>query len=237
MSAYSHPANRAINISIWLMVGIAIGIATIWTFRGLNTPRTEARPQFAESTPGATGPGKTAAYVLLEVDALTNTPPNVEAVWLAVLASDQATAELIGLPPEPFNGKYSPETGLPLTALEPYLHGTFAGALVFDHEAITEFVNRLGGVWLMGKQVSGAELLNFVDAADQKQSGDVLTRQAAALQGVLAQLAMAGTRVNYVSLFDCANLMSVDRDVLLGLLGQYYPVKTDNIRVHLADSQ
>lgn len=227
-----YPSNtRVINFGVWLTVGVAIGLMLLWPFRSLVGGRTES-----PTPPVAQSPSLTyTTYVLLGIDSTASPTPNIEAVWLAELASD-GSAELRGLAPASFHNQYDSQMGLQSAAIEPYLRGTFAGTLLFDQNAMLEFVNRLGGAWLAGKQVSGAELLNFVKAADPAQPDDLLTRQAAALQGVLAQMAVAGTRVNYVSLFDSATLMAADRSLLFDSLGQYYPVKTNSIRIGLADN-
>jgi hypothetical protein len=169
------------------------------------------------------------------VNALENARPQVEAVWLVVLPSDHSAIEVIGLPPAPFKDQYSPETGLPLTALEPYLTGAFAGALVFDRGDVVELTNRLGGVWLVGSQVDGEGLLGFIDSADQNQPREVLIRQAAAVQSVVGEMAAAGASFNYVSLFDGTSLMLTDRIALFDAFSQYYPIRTDRVRVRFRD--
>lgn len=236
MSPYYHPANQAVTKSVPFIVsfiiGIALGLGSLLPFWVSGRQPVEApAPQTATARPVTYR-----TYLLLGVDALENVRPQVEAVWLAVLPSDHSIAEVIGLLPARFQDQYNPETGLPLTSLQPYLRGAFAGALVFDRGDIVELTNQLGGVWLVGNQVDGEGLLGFIDSADQNQPGEVLTRQAAAVQSVIAKMAVSGTRTNYASLFDGASLMLADRLTLFDAFSQYYPLRTDQVRVRFHDS-
>ena len=231
MSPYYHPANRAIIVSVSFIIGAVLGIGSLQLFWQSGRQPVEApAPQTATAQPVTYE-----TYLLLGVDAFENARPQVEAVWLAVLPSDHSTAEVIGLPPARFQDQYDPETGVPVTSLQPYLRGEFAGALVFDRGDIVELTNQLGGVWLVGSQVDGERLLGFIDSADQNQPREVLTRQAAAVQSVIAKMAVSGTRTNYVSLFDGASLMLTDRVTLFDAFSQYYPLQTDQVRVRFRD--
>ena len=235
MSPYCHPANQAVTKSVPFVVsfiiGLALSLGSLLPFWMSGRQRVEV-----SAPPAATAQSVTyETYLLLGVDAHENVRPQVEAVWLAVLPSDHSTVEVIGLPPARFQDQYNPETGLPVTSLQPYLRGKLAGALVFDRGDIVELTNQLGGVWLVGSQVDGEGLLGFIDSADQNQPREVLTRQAAAVQSVIAKMAVSGTRANYVSLFDGASLMLTDRLTLFDAFGQYYPLQTDQVRVRFRD--
>ncbi len=244
MSPHYHPTNQAVinSVSIIILViisfiisfiiGLALSLGSVLPFRMSGRQHAEAPARQLAPAP----PMTYRTYLLLGVDALENARPQVEAVWLAVLPSDHSTVELIGLLPAGFQDQYDPETGLPVTSLQPYLKGEFAGALVFDRGDVVELTKQLGGVWLVGSQVDGEGLLGFVDSADPNQPGEVLTRQAAAVQSVIAKMAVAGTHANYVSLFDSAGLMLADQLTLFDAFSQYYPLRTDQVRVRFRDN-
>jgi hypothetical protein len=235
MSPYYHLTNQAVTknapLIISFIIGLALAIGSLLPFQSSGRQHAEAPTQPATTAQPVTYE----TYLLLGVDALENARPRIEAVWLAVLPSDHSAVEVIGLPSARFQDQYNPETGLPVMSLQPYLRGEFAGALVFDRGDIVELTNQLGGVWLVGSQVNGEGLLGFVDSADPNQPLEVLTRQAAAVQSVIAKMAVSGTRANYVSLFDGASLVLADRLTLFDAFSRYYPLRTDQVRVRFQD--
>ena len=176
-----------------------------------------------------------ADYLVLGIDALSAPQPKVEAVWLASVPSDHSLVKLLGLPPAPFRDQYSPSTGLPLLLLQPYLSGSLAGSVVFDRADIVELTERLGGVWLLGQEMDGAAVLNFIDSADPNQPNDLLVRQGAMMQSFVARAAAYGVQLNLRGLLKVPSQRSVSGDEFFELVSHYrYPLRTGVVRIRLA---
>lgn len=173
------------------------------------------------------------SYALILVDGYDSPQPRVEAVWLAHVPSDYSTIELLGLPPAQFRDQFSRAVnGIPLLTLQPFLRGRLVGTITFDREDIVELVERIGGVFMLGQRMSGAEMLTYIDSAEPSRPGDLLVRQAAVVQSLLAEMAARGSQLDLARLMQTPSYCGIEQNKLYELVQHYYPVRTDMIQVH-----
>ncbi|MBM4422768.1 MAG: hypothetical protein FJ030_05180 [Chloroflexi bacterium] len=176
-------------------------------------------------------------FLLLGLDDFLNPQPQVEAVWLAIVPSDGSAVELVGLDPKPFAGQYSPALkSLPLMMLQPYLRGTLSGTAILDRAGLIELAERLGGGYLMGRTTNGAGLLDYIDSADPNRPDDLLVRQAAVVQSLLAQGAIVGVNFDLPALAQTPSHCSINEERIMELIMRYYPLKAEFVRVRLASN-
>jgi hypothetical protein len=133
---------------------------------------TEAKAATPEPTlQPAIGPQLNIAVVV--VNSLDAPEPQLEAVWVAALHTEQKTAFLLGLSPylwvkAPEGGelrlrdafKFDPDTASGGAAFDAILHqlsyAPLMGSVTVDELLLSEVVNRLGGVDLSGSRMDGA---------------------------------------------------------------------------------
>lgn len=171
-------------------------------------------------------------YLVLGLDDFTAQQPQVEAAWLAIVPSDYSAVELVGLPPAPLRDQYSPALGgVPLLSIQPYARGSLVGVVILDRSDLIELADRLGGVSLMGNHVDGAGLLAYVGAADPNQPDDLLIRQSAVIQSLVAQGALAGVKIDLAGLIESPSYRSFEDDELYEIIRHYYPLTTEAVRI------
>jgi len=188
---------------------------------------------FASPVPKAGSTPAFEAYAFILVDDYGAAQPRVEAVWLTHVSSDYSTADLAGLPPTQFRDQFSRAlNGVPLLTLQPYLRGRLFGTVTLDRDDVKELVERIGGAYVFGQKMDGAGLLAYMDAAEPAQVGDLLMRQAAVIQSLLAQMAAAGSQLDLAGLIQTPSYCSIEQNKLYELVLHYYPVRTDTFHVH-----
>jgi hypothetical protein len=227
MSVRISPASRFTGCLLFLVGGIIIGatftylVASQW--RRLHGVAQAPSPQ----------PVVYSVYVLIEVNSMQLPAPQVEAVWLIRVPDNHARLELIGLPPEQFRDQFDRATGVPETLLRPYAPETALGTIVYDRQAVAQFVDTMGGVTLMGQAANGTDLLAFVDGADPAKPGDRLIRQGAVMQAVVLQAVRCGETLNALDMLRSPSLALIDQADLSTLLSWYYPLRDKPVRVLL----
>lgn len=227
MSARNLPASRFTGCLLFLVGGIIIGamftylVASQW--RRLYGVAQVPLPQ----------PVVYSVYVLVEVNSMQLPTPQVEAVWLIRVPDNHARLELIGLPPEQFRDQFDPVTGVSETLLHPYALEKALGAIVYDRQAVAQFVDTMGGVTLMGQPANGTDLLAFVDGADPAKPGDRLIRQGVVMQAVVLQAVWCGETLNALDMLRSPSLALIDQADLSTLLSWYYPLRDKPVRVLL----
>ena len=219
---------HAIIIAVGLVFGMVVtcpfGVAVIG-----GPPRTTAT--VTTSSPAVTYE----SYLLLWLDDYQQPHPVVEAVWIAQAPSNGSAIELIGLPPEPFRDQFSPAlSGVPLLSIQPYLRGQLAGNLILDRSDLKELTDRLGGVYHMGQETNGEALLSYILSADPSRPDDLLIRQGAAMQSLLAQFAAQYVTLDFGNLLETPSLYTVETSKLRGLIQRYQPFTTESVRIRLA---
>ncbi len=230
MIAHDRTANLRVSIAILLtcfVLGAAISRPVFSAWRSaLQTQEPGATLSVALSISYET-------YLMLGLDEFSNQQPKVEAVWLVTVPLNDSTVELIGLHPEPFRDQYSPALGgLPLLTIQPHLRGPLAGTVIFDRDDLVELADRLGGVTLLGAHTDGAGLLNFIAAADPNNPDDLLLRQSAVMQSLVAQGAISGVKVDLTALIQVPSRSNVEREKEFDLIRRYYPLNTEAVRIH-----
>ncbi len=170
-------------------------------------------------------------YALLLVDQFASPQPQVDGVWLAWIPNDYSTAELVGVPPTPFQYEYSHDLkGVPAFSLQPYLRGPLGGTFVLDRADMLELADQVGGVQVEGVRLQGDALLKYY-LDPELDSDEALIRQGAILQSLIAQVAVRGTNVSYESLLQVPSLTTVLHDPLYEMVRHYYPLHTDQVQV------
>lgn len=205
-------------LSLTIVIGVA---ATAWYLEPTQPP-----PQSATSSAPVT-------LVLLGVDSRQNPEPLIEAVWLVKIRSDYQVIELLGLPPAPFRNLYTPEAGLTQDVIQPYISGKVEGAIIFDHNDLIQLTDRLGGGWLNGNRADGVSLDNFLLGADSTRPVDVLARQAAVIQGILAEMSIRSYTLNLASLSDIPNVVAIDREQFYDLMLHCSPIMNSKILIRV----
>jgi len=230
MIAHDRTANLRISIAVLLtcfVLGAAISqpVFTAW--------RNALQTQAPGMTPSAVISVAYETYLMLGLDEFSSQQPKVEAVWLVIVPLNYSTVELIGLHPEPFRDQYSPALGgLPLLTIQPHLRGPLAGTVIFDRDDLVELADRLGGVTLLGAYTDGPGLLNFITAADPNNPDDLLLRQSAVMQSLVAQGAISGVKIDLTALLQVPSQSSVEQGKQFDLIRHYYPLNTEAIRIH-----
>jgi hypothetical protein len=170
-------------------------------------------------------------YALLFVDQFSSPQPQVDGVWLAWVPNDYSTAELVGVPPTQFQHEYSHDIkGVPTFSLQAYLRGPLGGTFVLDRADMLELADQIGGVQVEGVRLQGEPLLNYY-LDPELEMDEALIRQGAVMQGLIAQVAIRGTTINYETLLGLPSLTTVSHDPLYELVRHYYPLHTDQIQV------
>ncbi len=171
-------------------------------------------------------------YALVWIDDIAKPMPVVDGVWVAWVPSDYSKVQITGLPPVRFQGQYSPVvTGIPPDSLGNDLRGVFGGSLVLDRPRLRNLVDQLGGIYLNGQKLDGPAVVNFfVQAEPNAAATDVLIRQGAVVQALLAQMAIVGKGVELPALLAIPDT-KVDRNVLLDVVRHYYPLDTEAVQV------
>lgn len=171
-------------------------------------------------------------YALVWVDSVQNPRPAVQAVWVAWVPSDYSTIQLVGLPPQPFSEQYSPSLrGLAPDSLRLNTRGTFMGTLVLDQEHLQTLIDKLGGIYILGQRLQGADVLRFAATDPNLSVDELLVRQGAVLQSLTAQLAIAGRNIDLPVLLSIPQ-SNVDHDLLLDVVRHYYPVRIPSVQIH-----
>lgn len=205
-----------------LVLGVIVGLAaTTWVINRSQPP-----------TPTPTSPPST-TLLLLGVDSMKNSQPQIEAVWLMTIAPNYQVIELMGLPPGPYRNMFTPGTGLTQDVLQARAGGTILGTIVFDHSDLVELTDALGGGWLKGERVDGTGVDGYLKEADPAQTKDVLVRQAAVIQGLVAQMAIRGHTLDLGSLITAPSLITIDEGKLRDLMLHCSPITTAKIIIRV----
>jgi len=218
-----YPNRVRTRLWVWIVIGLLFVIV------GLSMPIWyDGR---AEAPPTATPlPGTFRTVVLLGIDSAQAPAPQIEAVWLVLIAPDYETIELVGLSPVPFRNLYTPQVGLTSDVIQGYAKGEFEGTIIFDHADLAELADTLGGGWLDGAKLDGTSLVNYIVAADASRPNDELVRQAAVMQGLVAEMSIRDQDLNLADLLDIPSLRSVDETELHDILSHFSPVIMSKIR-------
>lgn len=188
----------------------------------------------AQSDANAVGLPAAAAqtYVLVGVDSLAGQTPLVEAVWLAEINAARAQIKFVGLPPFAFRHHFTPETGVPLSMVQPYLGDHYAGSVVVDRADMIELVDRADGLLLLGRKVNGADVGRYLASAEDERA--ILMAQAAVLQSAVARLATNGARISILSMIESISYMTMQSADALNVVKHFYPLNAERVVVQLA---
>ena len=168
-------------------------------------------------------------YVFIVLDSLSNTQPLVDAVWLAVVPADHSAVELLGVPPAALREHYTHEDGLAMKFLKPYVVGPVAGTVALDRAGLVTLIDRLDGVWLGGRALRGAEVIDFATGDGDAQ--EVMLRQGAVVESMLAKMAVSGAGLDLAGMLATPMRSTVEQERVLDLLDAYYPFRLDSFRV------
>lgn len=194
----------------------------------LSDPRPSSPPPITPTEPEAY-----VTYAVVWVDDWSKPQPLVDAVWLVGVPLSYASVELTGLPPEQFHGRYSlASQSLPLADIQARVRGSFGGTIAFDRADIQTLVDRLGGIYLNGQKSDGARVVDYAVAGQPGSTEDVLIRQAAVIQGVLAQAAIGSADLPLPDLLEIPKT-TTDRSLLLEVVRHYYPLRLESAHFHV----
>jgi len=172
-------------------------------------------------------------FSVIWLDDVSSPGPIIDGLWLAYVPTDYAEIELVGLPPAEYREQFSSILkGEPQLLLLPHLRGPLVGSVILDRNDIRELTHAIGGVYLMGQKMDGEGLLNYLASADVTQPDDVLIRQGAVIQSLLAQIAVQGMQIDLARLLDVPSLYTLEKTRLDELVNRYYPLSTEAVRVH-----
>jgi len=222
---------RLRNSLIITTVGFLLGwIITQPIFSAWRDAIKIAGPPPSATPYAAPGVGYT-TYSMIWIDDNNKTRPAVEAMWVIWVPSDYSRVEITNLSPEPFQEQYSRSLkGVPAELLRTQMHGVFGGTLILDRSDIRTLVDHLDGIYLLGQPVDGAGVVNYLTGDPSVTGDEILVRQGAVMQGVLAELAIAGKNLDLPVLLSIPQT-TVDRGVLLDLVHHYYPLNMETVQV------
>lgn len=173
-----------------------------------------------------------ATYAVVWVDDFTKPSPLVEAVWIAWVPSDHSTIELEYLPPESYNPQYSRDpAGVAIASLPVQVKETFGGTVTLDHSDLGEIADLLGGIQLADQTLQASDLVAYLTISPTDQPAEILVRQAAVTQGLIAQLTLAGRRVSVRDLLVIPSHITLEEQVVSDIVSNYYPLRLEAVRV------
>ena len=173
-----------------------------------------------------------ATYAVVWVDDFTKPNPLVEAVWIAWVPSDHSTIELEYLPPDSYNPQYSRDlAGVTIDSFPIQARGSFGGTVTFDHSDLGEIADLLGGIHLANLTLQASDLVAYLTINPTDQPAEILVRQAAVMQGLLAQLTLAGRRVSVRDLLVIPSRITIDEKVVSDIVSNYYPLRLEAARI------
>jgi hypothetical protein len=219
---------RLRNSLIIALVGFLIGWVVTRPIFVAWKDAEKIRTAGSSQTSPADTTGQNDNYVVVWIDDWNKELPSIDAVWIACMPPNYTSVTLIGLPPGPFRGAYSRGAqAFPPVILQPYLKGPLRGTVTFDRNDIRVLVDDLGGIYLDGQLVSGAQVEEYLAKLDS-DGQDVLIRQAAVIQGLLAQVATGGTDIRLADLIDIPK-SSAERAALIDTVNHYYPLHLETV--------
>ena len=225
-----------IRVSLWisfLTAGLLSGVGLAYQVNDAMRARPATPPAavVAEPAPAVLHPATYNTYVFILLDSLSAGRPIVDAVWLALIPSDQSAVQLIGVPPAALREHYTHEDGLAMKFLKPYVVGAVAGTVALDRAGLITLIDRLDGVWLGGRTLRGAEVANFVVSPGEGDAQEVMLRQGAVVASILAKMAVSGAGLDLAGLLETPMRSTVAQERVLDLIDTYYPFQLDSFRV------
>lgn len=226
-----------IRVSLWisfLTAGLLSGVGLAYKVNdALRAVAATSAPPALVAEPAAQvlHPASYSTYVFVLLDSMSDPRPLVDAVWLALVPSDHSAVELLGVPPTALREQYTPEDGLAMKFLKPYGVGPIAGTVVLDRAGLVTLIDRLDGVWLGGRTLRGAEVMDFVTSSGDGGTQEVMLRQGAVVQSMLAKMAVSGAGLDLAGILAIPMRSTVEPERVLDLIRAYYPLQLDSFNV------
>ncbi len=226
-----------IRISLWisfLTAGLLSGVGLAYKVNdALRAVAATPAPPALVAKPAAQvlHPATYSTYVFILLDSMSVPQPLVDAVWLALVPSDHSAVELVGVPPAELREQYTHEDGLAMKFLKPYVVGPIAGTVALDRASLVMLIDRLDGVWLGGQTLHGAEVMNFAASPGEGNEQDLMLRQGAVVESMLARMAVAGAGLDLAGMLETPMRSTVEQEYVLDLIRAYYPFQLDSFHV------
>ena len=170
-------------------------------------------------------------YLLLGVTSDHAHPEQVlEAIWAAKFAPDYSAVELLGLATTPYmKSAFSKRPDEFIALASAQMAVPPRKQFVLDSKQFIWIVDTIGGVRLSGAVLDGAETLEY--ARTGKDANERLLRQAAAVQGLVAQAAVLGNNADVSAVFDKVRTAAFSHKEITDITDNFSPLRIDSVRV------
>lgn len=172
-----------------------------------------------------------AVYLLLGVNSDHAQPERVlESIWAVKFAPDYSAVELLGLATTPYLKSAfseSPDEFIALASAQ--MSAPPRKQFVLDSRQFIWIVDTIGGVRLSGAILDGAATLRY--ARTGQDGNERLLRQAAAVQGLVAQAAVLGNNADISAVFDKVRTAAFSRKEISDITDNFSPLRIDSVRV------
>ena len=202
--------------------------------RGINAPTLASEARDVQSdlaSHKAKANPSGAVYLLLGVNSDNAHPESVlEAIWSVRFAPDYSAVELLGLAATPdMKTAFSERPNEFIALVSAHMPAPPRKQFVLDSRQFIWIVDTLGGVRLSGSVLDGAATLEY--ARTGQDANERLLRQAAAVQGLVAQAAVLGHNADVSAVLEKVRRGALSHKEISDITDNFSPLQIDRVRV------
>jgi hypothetical protein len=206
----------------------AIHQSLVSQFRDVQRNLTSHKPEAKPSS---------AVYLLLGINSDNAHPERaLESIWAVKFTPDYSAVELLGLAATPYmKSAFSERPDEFIALASAQMSAPPRKQFVLDSSQFIWIVDSIGGVRLSGAVLDGAETLEY--ARTGQDANERLLRQAAAVQGLVAQAAVLGNTEHVSAVLAKVRTGAFTHKEISDITHNFSPLRIDSVRVRAMTSE